>query len=328
MPKQEGQKSKLVTLLRILEQRTDENHRLNVPQLVQLLENQGILAERKSIYSDIDALRRGGVDVELSRGRGGGYYLASRTFELPELKLLVDSVQASQFITKKKSEVLIKKLESLASDYQAGQMQRQVFVSGRVKTMNESIYYAVDYIHDAINRDAKIAFQYFTWDEHKQKKLRHDGKIYRISPWALTWDDENYYMIGYDSDENKIKHYRVDKMTKIQPTEEKRDGAEFFADFDMALYSKQTFGMYGGREETVTLRCENKLANVMIDKFGFDTAFSNITDTHFDMRVKVFVSPVFLTWIMNFGADVTVLSPESVKDELTALASDVLAQYK
>ncbi|CDB41363.1 tRNA modification GTPase MnmE [Ruminococcus sp. CAG:177] len=182
--------------------------------------------------------------------------------------------------------------------------------------------------HDAINRDAKIAFQYFTWDEHKQKKLRHDGKIYRISPWALTWDDENYYMIGYDSDENKIKHYRVDKMTKIQPTEEKRDGAEFFADFDMALYSKQTFGMYGGREETVTLRCENKLANVMIDKFGFDTAFSNITDTHFDMRVKVFVSPVFLTWIMNFGADVTVLSPESVKDELTALASDVLAQYK
>ena len=161
-----------------------------------------------------------------------------------------------------------------------------------------------------------------------EKKLRHDGKIYRISPWALTWDDENYYMIGYDSDENKIKHYRVDKMTKIQPTEEKRDGAEFFADFDMALYSKQTFGMYGGREETVTLRCENKLANVMIDKFGFDTAFSNITDTHFDMRVKVFVSPVFLTWIMNFGADVTVLSPESVKDELTALASDVLAQYK
>ena len=159
-------------------------------------------------------------------------------------------------------------------------------------------------------------------------ELRHGGAWYHISPWGLSWDDENYYMIGYDSDENKIKHYRVDKMTKIQPTEEKRDGAELFADFAMALYSKQTFGMYGGREETVTLRCENKLANVMIDKFGFDTAFSNITDTHFDMRVKVFVSPVFLTWIMNFGADVTVLSPESVKDELTALASDVLAQYK
>ena len=231
----------------------------------------------------------------------------------------------SLYAATKKSNELIKKIEGFASRYEAQELQRQVFVSNRIKAMNESIYYAVDYIHDAINRDAKIAFQYFIWDEHKQKKLRHDGKIYLISPWALTWDDENYYMIGYDSDENKIKHYRVDKMTKIQPTEEKRDGAEFFADFDMALYSKQTFGMYGGREETVTLRCENKLANVMIDKFCFDTAFSNITDTHFDMRVKVFVSPVFLTWIMNFGADVTVLSPESVKDELTALASDVLA---
>lgn len=198
----------------------------------------------------------------------------------------------------------------------------------RIKAMNESIYYAVDYIHDAINRDAKIAFQYFTWDEHKEKKLRHDGKEYLISPWALTWDEENYYMIGYDSDEDKIKHYRVDKMTNLQPTEEKRDGAELFDNFDMALYSKQTFGMYGGREETVTLRCKNELANVMIDKFGFDTAFSNITDTHFDMRVKVFVSPMFLTWLMNFGADVTVLSPGSVKDELIELASDVLEQYK
>ena len=264
----------------------------------------------------------------IGKGKSVTYHVISREFELPELKLLVDAVQSSRFITHKKSNELIKKIEGFASRYEAQELQRQVFVANRIKAMNESIYYAVDYIHDAINRDVKIAFQYFTWDEHKQKKLRHDGKIYRISPWALTWDDENYYMIGYDSDENKIKHYRVDKMTKIQPTEEKRDGAEFFADFDMALYSKQTFGMYGGREETVTLRCENKLANVMIDKFGFDTAFSNITDTHFDMRVKVFVSPVFLTWIMNFGADVTILSPESVKDELTALASDVLAQYK
>lgn len=324
----EKQKLKLLYLKQILEEQTDENHPITTQQLVEQLAEMGIRAERKSIYSDMACLQEFGMDVCTAHGRGGGYFLASREFELPELKLLVDAVQSSRFITHKKSNELIKKIEGFASRYEAQELQRQVFVSNRIKAMNESIYYAVDYIHDAINRDAKIAFQYFTWDEHKQKKLRHDGKIYRISPWALTWDDENYYMIGYDSDENKIKHYRVDKMTKIQPTEEKRDGAEFFADFDMALYSKQTFGMYGGREETVTLRCENQLANVMIDKFGFDTAFSNITDTHFDMRVKVFVSPVFLTWIMNFGADVTVLSPESVKDELTALASDVLAQYK
>lgn len=328
MAKKSNQKIKLLYLMKILLENTDDEHGMTLAEISDALGEYGIDAERKTLYNDIEVLCLFGLDIEKRKGKSVTYHVISREFELPELKLLVDAVQSSRFITHKKSNELIKKIEGFASRYEAQELQRQVFVSNRIKAMNESIYYAVDYIHDAINRDAKIAFQYFTWDEHKQKKLRHDGKIYLISPWALTWDDENYYMIGYDSDENKIKHYRVDKMTKIQPTEEKRDGAEFFADFDMALYSKQTFGMYGGREETVTLRCENKLANVMIDKFGFDTAFSNITDTHFDMRVKVFVSPVFLTWIMNFGADITILSPESVKDELTALASDVLAQYK
>lgn len=328
MAKKSNQKIKLLYLMKILLENTDDEHGMTLAEISDALGEYGIDAERKTLYDDIDVLCLFGLDIEKRKGKSVTYHVISREFELPELKLLVDAVQSSRFITHKKSNELIKKIEGFASRYEAQELQRQVFVSNRIKAMNESIYYAVDYIHDAINHDAKIAFQYFTWDEHKQKKLRHDDKIYRISPWALTWDDENYYMIGYDSDENKIKHYRVDKMTKIQPTEEKRDGAEFFADFDMALYSKQTFGMYGGREETVTLRCKNQLANVMIDKFGFDTAFSNITDTHFDMRVKVFVSPVFLTWIMNFGADVTVLSPDSVKDELTALASDVLAQYK
>ena len=303
MAKKSNQKIKLLYLMKILLENTDDEHGMTLAEISDALGEYGIDAERKTLYNDIDVLCLFGLDIDKRKGKSVTYHVISREFELPELKLLVDAVQSSRFITHKKSNELIKKIEGFASRYEAQELQRQVFVSNRIKAMNESIYYAVDYIHDAINRDAKIAFQYFTWDEHKQKKLRHDGKIYRISPWALTWDDENYYMIGYDSD-------------------------EFFADFDMALYSKQTFGMYGGREETVTLRCENKLANVMIDKFGFDTAFSNITDTHFDMRVKVFVSPVFLTWIMNFGADVTVLSPESVKDELTALASDVLAQYK
>ena len=328
MGRTENQKLKLLYLKELFERQSDEEHLLSMQDILDALAAQGIRAERKSVYDDILCLQQFGMDIVTVKGRNGGYFLASRTFELPELKLLVDAVQSSKFLSERKSMQLIAKLETLASGYAAGSLRRQVVVKNRIKAMNESIYYAVDYIHDAINRDAKIAFQYFTWDEHKEKKLRHDGKEYLISPWALTWDEENYYMIGYDSEEDKIKHYRVDKMTNLQPTEEKRDGAELFDNFDMALYSKQTFGMYGGREETVTLRCKNELANVMIDKFGFDTAFSNITDTHFDMRVKVFVSPMFLTWLMNFGADVTVLSPESVKDELIELASDVLEQYK
>ena len=328
MTKSEKQKLKLLYIIQCLMEKTDEEHAVTTQEIIDYLALQGITAERKSIYTDIDLLIDFGMDIIKKPGRSGGYTLASRQFELAELKLLVDAVQSSKFITTKKSRELIGKLETLCSKYEATQLHRQVVVTNRNKAINENIYYNVDIIYNAIAENVKIQFQYFEWDVNKEMHLRRNGKVYEVSPWLLTWDDENYYMIGYDSDENKIKHYRVDKMTKIQPTEEKRDGAEFFADFDMALYSKQTFGMYGGREETVTLRCENKLANVMIDKFGFDTAFSNITDTHFDMRVKVFVSPVFLTWIMNFGADVTVLSPESVKDELTALASDVLAQYK
>ena len=316
-------------LAKILYERTDEDHYLTTMQLAQILEEEyGIPAHRQTIKTDIELLQQFGMDIQEVKSTQNRYNLISRQFEIAELKLLIDAVQSSKFISKERSEQMVSKIVTLAGQHKAEELKRNASVEGRVKSENRQDLLIVDAINEAINARKKIAFQYFSYNIRKQKKLRHDGKMYRISPWALTWDDENYYMIGYDSDENKIKHYRVDKMTKIQPTEEKRDGAEFFADFDMALYSKQTFGMYGGREETVTLRCENKLANVMIDKFGFDTAFSNITDTHFDMRVKVFVSPVFLTWIMNFGADVTVLSPESVKDELTALASDVLAQYK
>ena len=329
MAERSKQKLKLIYLMQILMEKTDETHSITMAEMITALKAYGITAERKSLYDDIECLRTYGLEIiGTQEGRTYCYQVVNRQFELAELKLLVDSVQSARFITAKKTNELIKKIEGLASKYEASKLHRQVYVTQRVKTINESIYYNVDAIHTAIAENSQITFRYFQWNVKKEMELRKGGALYRVSPWALSCDDENYYMIGYDSDGNKIKHYRVDKMTKIQPTEEKRDGAELFADFDMALYSKQTFGMYGGREETVTLRCENKLANVMIDKFGFDTAFSNITDTHFDMRVKVFVSPVFLTWIMNFGADVTVLSPESVKDELTALASDVLAQYK
>ncbi len=323
------QKLRTLRLMEILLERTDDTHMLNASELCTILDQEyGISTDRRTIYTEMEILDKFGLDIQQKKGKNPGYYIGARDFELPELKLLVDAVQSSKFITEKKSKELITKLEKLCCRTDAAMLSKYVFIVNRPKTENETVYYNVDYIHTAIYENKEIKFHYAEWTVKKELKLKKDGAFYVVSPWALTWDDENYYMIGYDSDENKIKHYRVDKMTKIQPTEEKRDGAEFFADFDMALYSKQTFGMYGGREETVTLRCENKLANVMIDKFGFDTAFSNITDTHFDMRVKVFVSPVFLTWIMNFGADVTVLSPESVKDELTALASDVLAQYK
>ena len=332
MPKKSNQKQKILYLMQILMERTDEENGLTLAEIIDALGEQGIEAERKSLYDDMEVLRNFGVDIEQHKGKDVRYHVVSRDFELPELKLLVDAVQSSKFITRKKSNELIKKIEGLTSRHEAQQLQRQVYVSNRIKTMNESIYYTVDYIHEAISNNVKISFQYFDWNEKKEKVLRHDGQTYCISPWALTWDDENYYMIGFDSESNKIKHYRVDKMEKISTTDEKRDGSEFFKNFDMAVYSKQTFGMYGGKEELVVLRCKNNLAGVMIDRFGQDVAFTKASDekykdTHFEIRVKVYVSPLFLSWTMNFGADVTILAPDSVKDEFIQLAKSSLEQY-
>lgn len=327
MPKKANQKIKILYLMRILLERTDEEHGLTLNEISDALQEYGVDAERKTLYDDLEVLRVFGLDIEKRKDKTVRYHVVSREFELPELKLLVDAVQSSKFITRKKSNELIQKIESFASRYDAQQLQRQVFVANRIKTMNESIYYTVDYIHEAINRNIKVSFHYFEWNEKKEKQLRHDGKRYLISPWALTWDDENYYMIGFDSDSGIIKHYRVDKMLNIQLTEKKRDGADLFQNFDMALYSKKTFGMYGGKEETVTLRCKNHLAGVMIDRFGQDVTFRNVSDTHFELSVKVHASPPFLTWLMNFSSEVTILSPENVRQDFIELATEALSQY-
>lgn len=328
MARSANQKIKILYLMRILLERTDDDHGLTLEEISNALLECGVEAERKTLYDDLEVLRVFGLDIEKRKDKTVRYHVVSREFELPELKLLVDAVQSSKFITHKKSNELIKKIESFTSRYEAQQLQRQVFVSNRIKTMNESIYYTVDYIHDAINSNVKVSFQYFSWNVKKEKALRHNGDRFVISPWALTWDDENYYMIGYDHISGLVKHYRVDKMLNIQLTDEKRDGADLFKNFDMAVYSKETFGMYGGKEQTVTLRCNNRIAGVIIDRFGTNLPFSNVTDTHFDIRIKVHTSPLFYSWLMSFGADITILGPQEVIDDYITLASAGLDQYK
>lgn len=327
MARTEKQKLKLLYIMQLLMERTDEEHQVTTQDIIDYLDAQGIAAERKSIYTDIDLLIDFGVDIIKIKERPGGYYLASRQFELAELKLLVDAVQASKFITTKKSRELIGKLETLCSRYEARQLHRQVVVTNRTKAVNENIYYNVDMIYNAIAAGVKIRFQYFEWSVNKEMQLRRDGMFYVVSPWLLSWDDENYYLIAVDDRSGAIRHYRVDKMIKIGLLVERRDGKNEFEKFDIAGYSKKTFGMFAGEEETVILSCDSGLTGVMIDRFGKDVALRPRDDGRITARVDVAVSRQFFGWITGLGAAVKIESPEHVAEDYRRYLQEILREY-
>lgn len=327
MARSEKQKLKLLYIMQLLIERTDEEHAVTTQEIIDYLQANDIASERKSIYSDIDLLILYGMDIIKIKERPGGYYLASRQFELAELKLLVDAVQASKFITSKKSGELIAKLETLCSKAEAKQLHRQVVVTNRNKAVNESIYYNVDMIYKAIAENVKIRFQYFEWSVNKEMKLRRDGSFYEVSPWILSWDDENYYLIAYDDRSREIRHYRVDKMLKIGLLNVAREGKAQFEHLDIAGYSKKTFGMFAGEEETVTLSCDSNLTGVMIDRFGKDVAMRKIDETHIKARVDVAVSRQFFGWVTGLGAAVKIEAPERVVRAYRDYLCEILGQY-
>lgn len=327
MSKSSNQKAKLLHIMNILLEKTDEEHTVTVKQLIAELNKNDIKAERKSIYNDIETLELFGLHIERERGKTTGYYVASRDFELAEVKLLVDLVQSSKSITKEKSEELIKKLEKLVSKNEASQLQRNVFVTNRAKTMNRSIYYNVDEIHMAISKNKKIRFHYFDIDIDKKEKLRHGGAFYEISPWALTWENSSYYMIGYDEKGDKIKHYRVDKMKDIQMLDSGRKGGELFKRFDVTSYMKKTFDMYGGEERDITMRFHNQLIGVVLSRFGYDTTLRPIGKDMFEVRVKVAVSNPFFGWITGLGNTAKIVKPEEVAIQYTQYLDKVKEMY-
>ena len=323
-----NQRLRILYLLKILQEKTDDNHGLTMVEIRTELGHYGIDADRKTIYADIEGLQHFGVDIiGVRRDNTYYYHVGGREFELAELKLLVDSVQSAKFITEKKSRQLIRKIEGLASEYEGKQLQRQVYVSGRIKASNESIYYSVDKIHEAISCNSKVRFQYFQWNVKKQQELRHNGKWYCISPWALSWDDENYYLIGYDSEVKEIRHYRVDKMLGLEVMREKRDGGECFRRFDITEYSKKIFGMFDGEEELVSLRLENRLAGVIIDRFGREITFFTSDNDHFEVKVKVAVSRQFLGWLIALGDGVEVMGPETVVEKIRQIGTEIKRKY-
>lgn len=329
MPRGSNQKFKFTYLMKIMAEKTDDEHSLTMPQILEELEKYEVSAERKSIYEDFKDMSKLGIDViKEQKGRETFYHIAGREFELAEVKLLIDAVQSAKFITQKKSKSLISKVKNFVSEHQAKQLQRQIVINDRVKTMNESVYYNVDDIHTAINQNRKIKFKYYKWDIDKKLVERHGGSYFFVSPWALLWDDENYYMIAFDDWDNKIKHYRVDKMMYIEVGNDERAGKEEFKNFDMAKYSKATFGMYHGEKTKVCIKFANHMCGVFIDRFGKDTLFRKIDENHSELIADINVSPQFFGWIFSLGNDVEIVSPKEVVNELREYTKKFIMKYE
>ncbi|MCR5687006.1 MAG: WYL domain-containing protein [Lachnospiraceae bacterium] len=316
MPKGANQKLKLYYLSRIMLEKTDDDHMITMPEIKEALEAYGVTADRKSLYDDLEALRVLGIDVIGEKvGRSYCYHVGGKQFEIAELKLLVDAIQSSKFITEKKSDELIKKLAGMASMYEASQLKRQAVVQGRVKTMNESIYYSVDDVHRAIAENRQIRFEYMEWNE-KKEMVRHREEPYVVRPWALTWDDENYYLIAYDEEAGCIKHFRVDKLKSIEVLDARRAGKKEFMAFDLAKYSRMSFGMFGGEHTKVRVAFKNQMAGVFIDRFGRDISIRpSEREDWSEAYVDVAVSGPFFGWIFGLGPDVRIEGPEETVEE-------------
>lgn len=336
MAKNPRQKQKLLFIQKILLEKTDENHGITVNELIKELDSYGITAERKSIYDDIHTLEFFGMDICVEKSKTVKYYVGERDFQISELKLLVDAIQSSKFITEKKSLELIKKLEKLTSTNEAQLLQRQVYVSNRVKTNNETIYYNVDRLHDAINKDKTITFYYNQWTiaygsrEKIKLERKRNGEKYSVSPWGLCWDDENYYLIAYEESSDKIKHYRVDKMEHIEVCDEQRLGKDKFKKFDIASYTKSTFSMFSGKETTVKLSVHNSLIGVIADRFGKNLFITKDEDKedHFVVKITVNLSEQFYGWLFALGDKIKIIAPNEAVESFKKLAEKVSSLYE
>ena len=325
MPKSDNQKLKIFDILDYLQRNSHQDHPVRAAELIDMLANQhNISCDRKTVYSDIAALQDYGVDIVSLPGKNGGYFIASRNFELPELKLLIDAVQSSRFLTEKKSRELIEKLCKECSVHEAKLVRRDVVVSGRVKSMNETIYYNVDAIQDAIAQNRQIAFRYFDWGLDGKRKYRE--KEYRASPYGLCQDNENCYLLAHSA-RHGATSYRVDRMAEIQITDEVRTSCPELTGKSLIEYANRQFQMFAGEEVDVKLRFRRKLVNVVIDKFGRDILLIPDGDDWFVFTVKVAVSPMFLSWLIGFGAEAKILHPQSVADQCRQMCLDALSQY-
>ena len=325
MAKKANQKLRILYLYRLMIEKTDENHTLSIRDICKELEKYNIEANRQLLYEDFKSLNEFGAEVmKIGNGSKTRYYIKGDRFEMAELKVLIDAVQASKFLTVKKTDALINKLAKLNGIFDEALLKRQVYVAGRIKNMNDSIYSTTDVVHKAIEKNRMVRFQYFSWNIKKEPELRHDGAYYEVSPWALFWDNDKYYMVAYDFKDRKIKHYRVDKMLNVSITDKKRKGVTAFNKLDKSTYTQKHFGMFGGEEVTVTLKCTNDMANVIIDRFGREIEITPVDDEHFRTDVDVVMSDKFLAWVIALGGGVKVVGPEKVVCNMKIVADRLI----
>lgn len=325
MPKFDNQKLKILYIRDYLERNSSPDHPVSAKELQAHLESRDISCERKSLISDIRALQSYGMDIETRMGPKGGYYLASGAFQLPEIKLLIDSVQSARFLTQKKSASLIRKLLRFCNRFDESLVGRQMVISGRVKSMNESIYYNLDTIQEAISANRQIAFRYFDWDINRQQRFRPGP--YEASPYALCQDSENYYLLAHTR-RHGVTHYRVDRMIQIQLLDKERDPCPALTGKNVEGYGKKVFQMFSGETVQVRLRFHNRLAGVVFDRFGSDTMLIPDGKAHFTFTAEVAVSPLFLSWVVGFGKDARILHPRSVIEQCRDLCRSVMEQYE
>ncbi len=329
MPRSENQKLKLLYIRKYLLENTDDEHSVTVSQIIKDLAGYGIQADRKTVYTDLEALRAYGMDIIMnSPGKCAAYHVGSREFEDVELKLLVDCIQTSNFVTQRKTQALIRKIESLTSVYRGKQLQRQVYVRNRVKNMDESVYYNVDIISSAISEGSQIRFRYYDYNVQKKRVLRRNGEYYYTSPYALIWVDQNYYLLSHNPGEDHIRHYRVDRMTEITLTGEERTGNDIFRETDISTYTTKVFYMFTGTERKVKLRFDNSLIGTVIDRFGRDISVFPDKDGHFVTYLDVVVSPQFYAWLFAFAGKAEILEPEEIRSGMLRQASAVMDLYQ
>lgn len=323
-----AQKARLLFLRDYLLKYTDEEHMLSRIEIEEILRDNGFECGRKTFYDDCDAIRESGIDIESSRFDGGEkYYVGNRDFQLSEVKLLIDAVSCSRFLTLKKTEELIGKLESLASVHQAEQLKRQVFVKNRVKGMNETIYYASDTVYNAINLDKAVTFKYFKWaiDESGNpiREYRHNGEYYKVSPWGVIWSDENYYMIGFDHKSQSVKHFRVDRMRNVSVSDDERIKNEEFEHLDIESYSSSVFRMFGGQVTYVEMLVPNELADVFVDHFGSGVNIRRSDAGSFVIGADIAVSRQFYAWLLGLSAHVSIISPPEIVEDMNSFISEI-----